>query len=148
MSDYQVLTPFLTLSGKQIFAGDELSFDKCLPRGSFLRTNLGGTAVDIVDVMDLELHSFCFRVSTPQILTAPSPPPPPNQMQTAAPFNLFGVTSGSYCPQGQMTQQAAPTEGRNVNLTEVMKHCNPICECGSDKVNSPVHSNWCPKHDV
>lgn len=23
----------------------------------------------------------------------------------------------------------------------------PTCECGSDKVGSPRHSTWCPKHE-
>lgn len=23
----------------------------------------------------------------------------------------------------------------------------PKCECGSDKVKSPIHSDWCPKYE-
>lgn len=23
----------------------------------------------------------------------------------------------------------------------------PKCECGSDKIKSPIHSTWCPKYE-
>lgn len=72
---------------------------------------------------------------------------PPNPSQPS-PFtqqvggNLYGVIRS---PINYIHPTAKLLEKRvDTNLSS--PHPSPQCECGSDKVGSPQHSTWCPKH--
>lgn len=37
--------------------------------------------------------------------------------------------------------------GFEIKLKESVAPAKIVCECGSEKVNSPIHSSWCAKYE-
>lgn len=57
----------------------------------------------------------------------------------------FDVTSPSSPAPNAMTDFDLVQEFDRL-VAEGGVHLNDRCECGSDKVGSPKHSSWCPRH--